>query len=345
MTRALKHIMRLVALLAGICLFTACDVHEFPDEPAPPPEPGRQLKVNLVFHQELPIHQEIEYPEGRLNTRSLLLARRYIIRIFPVTRGETSRAPIDEWVFHRSADDDADASFTIDFPEGDYQMVVWSDFVDDAIRDDMHYNTDDFEEIMIADLVNYNGSDDTRDAFRGSGDITAETTELTIDMERPMARYVFITTDVEQFLMTEESASASGKRNTESPNRAVQLSDYRVRITYPRYMAYSFNMFTDRPADSKTGVYYDSKIKRIDEKTAEIGFDYVFLNHHDTSINVMAEVYDRATGVILARIKPMDVPLSRSKLTVVRGAFLTTKNEGGAGIDPDYDGDFNIEIK
>lgn len=349
MAAALKHLLRhvplLMALLASMCVLASCDVHEFPDEPTPP-EPVRIMKINLVFDREMPIHQEIEYTEEGKRTRSAMLMRRYIIRIFPISRGEVTRAPVNEWIFVRDAESHPDASFTIDFPEGEYNMLVWSDFVDVDAHTDKHYDTSDFEEIKLAHLDNYSGSDETREAYRGVVDIKADTSAITVDMERPMPRYVFITTDVDQFIKTE--ANSPGRRSSSSADAAdagVQLSDYRVRITYPRYMAYSFNMFNDRPADSRTGVYFDSEIKRVDDKTAEIGFDYVFLNHHDTSINVSVEVYDRATGVILARIKPTDVPLSRSKLTVVRGAFLTTKNVGGAGIDPDFDGEFNIEIK
>ena len=345
MTGVLKKIKKLVAPLAALLMLASCDVHEFPNEPVPPvpAEPERNLRVCLVFNQGMPIHQEIEYTEEGLRSRSSGLSRRYIIRVFPVTRGESGRVPVSEWIFVRDTENHPDVSFPISCPTGEYQIMVWSDFVTGAPHEDLHYLTDDFEEIKLSEQKSYSGSDDTREAFRGIGSVDDTSTEVTIDMERPMARYVFITTDVDQFIKTE--SSAAGKRSADERSAGVQLSDYRVRITYPRYMANSFNMFTDRPADSRIGVYFDSQIKRIDDKTAEIGFDYVFLNHHDTSINVGAEVYDRATGVILARIKPIDVPLSRSKLTIVRGAFLTAKGAGSVGINPDFDGEFNIEIK
>lgn len=110
-------------------------------------------------------------------------------------------------------------------------------------------------------------------------------------------------------------------------------------------MARSFNMFTNRPADSWAGVSYESDLKVIDSDHAEVGFDYVFVNSHDTSVNVSVEIYDRSDGTVLARIRPVDVPLSRSRHTYVTGPFLTTTAGGAVGIDPSYDGDFNIWIQ
>lgn len=56
------------------------------------------------------------------------------------------------------------------------------------------------------------------------------------------------------------------------------------------------------------------------------------------------EVYDK-DGELLSSTNTVEVPLVRSKLTIVRGNFLTSKATGSVGINPDYNGDFNIEIK
>ena len=48
---------------------------------------------------------------------------------------------------------------------------------------------------------------------------------------------------------------------------------------------------------------------------------------------------------LLSSTDPIDVPLERSKLTIVRGPFLTTQASGGVGIDPGFDGEWNYEIK
>ncbi|MDD6622868.1 MAG: hypothetical protein PUE90_09215, partial [Bacteroidales bacterium] len=105
----------------------------------------------------------------------------------------------------------------------------------------------------------------------------------------------------------------------------------------------SFNMFTNKPADSWTGVAFTSRLIKINEQEAELGFDYVFVNGSEAKVSVCVEVYDSENN-LLANINPIEVPLVRSQLTIVRGEFLTSKATGGVGIVPDFDGEYNIVI-
>lgn len=38
------------------------------------------------------------------------------------------------------------------------------------------------------------------------------------------------------------------------------------------------------------------------------------------------------------------IPCERGKNTTVRGNFLTSDANGGIGIDPDYDGDLEVDL-
>lgn len=334
-------LMIVMALLSG-----GCDVHEFPKEEEPEP-PQRVATVTLHFDTRIPLWQELQHDGSKVNasTRAgdVQLERRYIILAYRMVKGEFSKDAVDRWTFYGPADTDPDTTFTVPLPDGKFQLMVWSDLTIIGKHADHHYDTSDFNEISLADKRNYSGSDDTRDAFRGEGRISASDTHCEISMIRPLAKFRFITTDLDKFISQETRRSGINSRDD---TRSLDMMDnYIVRFVYPRYMPRSFNMFTNRPADSWTGMFYNSDIRPIDGTTAEMGFDYVFVNTHDTSINVAIEVYDRNSGTLLARINPIDVPLRRSHLTTVSGPFLTTRAEGGAGIDPDYDGEFNIEIK
>lgn len=334
-------LMMLMALTLG-----ACDVHEFPRELEPEP-PQRVATITLHFSPEIPLWQELQHDESKVNaptrTGDVQLERRYIILAYPMVKGEFSRDAADGWTFYGPAEADPDTTFTIQIPEGEFRLLAWSDLTETGKRADRHYDTTDFNEIILADKENYSGSDDSRDAFRGESRIARDDSQCTVPMIRPLAKFRFVTTDLDKFISQE--TRRSGINSRDDTRRPDLMDNYIVRFVYPRYMPCSFNMFTNRPADSWTGMFYDSDIRSIDEATAEIGFDYVFVNTHDTSVNVAIEVYDRDSGTLLARINPIDVPLRRSHLTVVTGPFLTTRAEGGAGINPDYDGEFNIEIK
>lgn len=345
----MKHIRKIagrILALAAVILLTGCDVHEFPDgvEPPEPPQKVRKVKLHLEFRHEMPVYQTIEYDGQmrRMDTRNAgepELERRYIVRAYPASTeisGVDTRAEAGSWTFYRSMQLDADTTLEIDCPVGDYRFLVWSDLVVAGSHADYYYNTTTFDEIKLTDRNAHAGSTDSRDAHRGDVLIASSDSVALVEMVRPLAKYQFVTTDLDVFIR--KALDALEKENRTDPELPgadnIDLGRYRIRFTYPRYMPCSFNMFLNRPADSWSNVTFDSSIHRINEKEAEIGFDYIFVNTHDTSVNVYVEVYDRETGQVLGRISPIDVPLSRSRLTIVKGPFLTTKAQGGTGIDP-----------
>lgn len=343
MNRILAYIPALIAAL----LLTSCDVHEFPEDIEPEPQEP-QLSLRIEFDLALDAFKEIEY-EALYPTRAAAAAvphLRYIIQAYPdETRAENPKKPLRTWTFTRPRPEVPDTTVTLSIPEGTARLLVWAD-ITDSDGADKHYLTDTFAEIKLPDRNNHEGATEHRQAFRGDLQLASGQAEGTVRMERPMAKYRFITTDLDKFLTDlTRRRHENGIETGDAPELAAKLSQVYVRFVYPRYMACSFNMFTNRPADSWAGVSYKASIRPISDKEAEIGFDYVFVNTHDTSVNVGLEVVERATGQAVARIPALDVPLSRSKVTTVRGPFLTTKAEGGAGIDPDFDGEFNIFIQ
>ena len=55
---------------------------------------------------------------------------------------------------------------------------------------------------------------------------------------------------------------------------------------YQGFMPCSFNMFTNKPADSWTGVAFDSTMQRLSDTEVELGFDYVFVNGGESTVPV-----------------------------------------------------------
>lgn len=352
----MKHITRYILLIWTLAVLlvsvTGCDVHEMPSE-GEEPVPGNVHKVmlHLHFNRDCPIWQTITYnPEtGTMSRSGQVQLRRYIIELHSTSSRSGSRTPINRWIQTRRLDEEHDIDVEIEIPNGHtYDVKVWSDYTDESVSD-MYYVTEDFADMHLPDKNLYRGSEEGRDAFRGTVTLQPATASATIEMERPLAKYRFVTTDLQKFAESEYSRTY-GVNTLSEPERsnalkALDLSAYGVRVIYPRYLPYSYNLFTDRPADSWSNVVFTTTIKRIDDTSAEIGFDYVFVNHHDTSTNVGIEVYDRRTNEVLARITPIDVPLRRSHVTEVRGPFLTTKASGSIGLNPDFDGEFNIFIQ
>lgn len=335
--------------LAAALLCAACDVHEFPGEAQPDASGGvkRPLELRLDFNIDLPIHTEMEYSRAAGSTADADM--RYIIAAYHSDKADDFGRTADTVaVVTRPADGGMDISTTFRLREGYWRFLVWADYVDAGTMADKYYDTSDFSEIVLADRAIHTGCDDRRDAFRGVADVRLHDgvapQTVTVEMRRPLAKFTFVSTDLDEFIRREmaRAAAQAGDAPSQLP---IDLGEYSVRFFYTGYMNCSFNMFTDKPANAWTGVNFEGRIRRVSDTEAELGFDYVFVNGQETSVAVAVQIYGSG-GELIAASATIDVPISRSKETVVRGDFFTAQATGGVGISPGFDGpDYNIEIK
>lgn len=349
--KIMLKLLRFLPAILAVAIFTGCDIHELPDvperpTPAPNPEPEpepttRTLRITLSHEDDMTQLGEYFYDNGTLTSRSRADENsdhqvRHVVKAFPATRGETSRSEDASMTFTSDIADGLDATIDITIPSGDHTIIVWTDYVDKGSTDDKYYSTDDFSEVILNNNNAYSGSNNRRDAFYGSATVAeGDDRPVTIEMKLPMARYTFVTTDLRRFIERETAAKDA---------RSFNLDDYTVKFVYPRYVSCSFNLFVGHTADSRIGLTYTSTMRQLSDDEAELGFDYVIVNDAETSVNVGAEIYDKG-GKLVARIPAIDVPLKRSRSTVVKGDFLSAVADGPATIDPDFNGSFDIEIK
>ncbi len=294
------------------------------------------------------------------------------------------RGAIASFVYTKSDITDLNYTVPINLPPGKYRFMVWADYVLAGTENNLYYDASNFEEIILTKREDYVGSTDARDGFRGeqvaevygNAEYINNTTganisnRIVVEMKRPMAKFIFQATDVVKFLEQEaRRAAARGEANpnaypentdpdaanadksagssgddTQTAYGRINVDNYYVLFRYNGFVPCSFNMFTNRPADAWTGLKFDGRIMQMDKDNTELGFDYVFVNGHESTVSVSVEVYDR-DGTLLSRSQYVDVPLVRNKVTIVRGKFLTVKAEGGVTIDADFDGEYNYEYR
>lgn len=374
--KQIRILLPTLLMVVAATLFGSCDatIHEYP-EPEPAPEPV--LTLRFSFDNALPLYKVIETEQlTRATTATGAMDRRFIVQAFRTdnSRGNSRTAErTPDYTFTYTLPDlGQDATYDVhpDLPAGSYRFMVWEDYVAVGTNAGTFYNADNFEEIILrrSDTGEHQGNTDLRDAFRAVKDTTLLRTSdevVNIPMERPLAKYEFITTDLDEFLArimhqiaereTQAQAQAAGSNTasagephsdasgTLADTRAVSLDEYTVRFTYPLYMPCSYNMFTNRPADSWTTVTFEGNIERISDTEARLGFDYVFVNGAEAMATVGLAIYNKE-GTQVASVATITIPLLRSHLTTVRGKFLTTTNNGSIGIDPTFDGEFNIRI-
>ena len=88
------------------------------------------------------------------------------------------------------------------------QERISADFVKNGTKDDLFYITTNWKEgIKINHRYGHHGNTDWRDAFSGKQGITvvrygaiAEPTSGSIQMSRPLGKYIFVTNDLEDFV-------------------------------------------------------------------------------------------------------------------------------------------------
>ena len=338
-----------------LCLplwFTACNIHEWPvvEEVVPV-----QLSVEYnIQHLTWTGWDYMEGDEGSSSVGDTYANEikegklRYTIRTFPVSGTSRSSDGIyQEHVFIKDVTDHSGLNETLYLPAGEYNVVVWADYMKKS-TDEGYYQLDDFSEIKLND--NSIGNNDYHDAYRGVCNITlvsdvyqGNSVVSNIEMQRPLAKLELITTDLDKFLGKGKVKSISEKQinNVGNHPETVDLEDYKVVFYYVGYRPIAYSMFADRPVDSVTGAFFESTLKRLNENEASLGFDYIFVNGTESAVTVQIGIYDKK-GNQLSLTDPIKIPLKRNFHTKMYGEFLTSNTSGGVHITPDYDGDHNL---
>ena len=334
----------LLAFLIGLCtLLTNCDVHEFPEPPLPP------VALNLTLRFSFGMGDLEDFKTIYVTTRAAApeYEARYQLRIYPSDgKGGFLMDSCQAYVFSQSQLEALDYRLPLEIVPGQYRFRAWVDFVEQGSLEDAFYDTTHFNEITLREP--HVGGTDYRDAFRGTLDgevLPAEVSqeqELHIVMERPMAKYRFIATDLKEF---EELRLREADKNGDltSPPPSIDLSRYKVRISYEGFYPTVYSLATDEPIDVRTGVNFSLQPREIGDEEVDLGIDYVFIGQQESGVNVSLSIYDEA-GKLVAGVSGIEVPLRRGQLTTVRGKFLTAKSAGDVAIDPSFDGEFNVPV-
>lgn len=332
----------LLAIFVVLATLTSC-VNEWPH-----PE-DKLYAVTLKVHCNTSWLPDYEMTYTRAEGYEVL----YQFRIYPA--GNITN-PVKEFEIYKTDFERNDFTVDVSLNPGSYDVYVWSDICLASNHQSLYYISSDFADITYKEP--YMGDSNLKDAFRGSKSFTIDNTMYlhptateVIELERPLSRYIFIATDLADFIEKEETRGKMrglSSRDGGIFNRADEyesiLGNYTIRITYPLYMPSDFNNFTDKPFNSWSNVSFDGSFSILSEEQAQVGLDYVMINGEGSSVQVMLEIFDE-DGTMISRTSVINVPLLRDRTTLIYGRFLTTLEQGGVTIDPSFNGSFNIEYK
>lgn len=344
----MRHLLTQLRLLAS-CLILggtvmSC-VHEWPDTDGV----QRKATLHIIHHHEW--NDDHNITVSRSGETHGYNARYH----FMLCPADDRSLVIKEFTLYSDDINRADFSTDLNLPPGRYDLWTWADWADKVSGTSLFFDTSDFNTIWYPDP--YNGDNELRDALRGMTSFTIEDygaasdyrVEAELHLERPFARYRFIASDFSEFIDNEISrgeisrVTPAALEPSQSRVSVAGLEKYSVKTIYTGYMPSEFSNFLNRPVNSKADMSYRASITPLNNNEAQLCTDYVMVNGHESSIPVSLEIYD-AEGMLIARTNPIDVPTVRNRTTIVRGKFLTSMASGGVGINPDFDGEYNIEI-
>lgn len=226
-----------------------------------------------------------------------------------------------------------------------YQLTVWLDYTQTDSLTDTHYRTANLR--SVSHILPYEEDHQRRDAFLGNATVDLSGQEgqvvLPVDLRRPLAHYRLVATDVQKFL------------NKQQANGRPGSGQYDVRINYQYFLVTHLNAVTGEPVNSAGGFGYSRCITLNDTMDeCELGADYILAGGQGSVTTIIIELREKdKQEPVLSKVINLEIPYLRGHTTIVRGAFLTAQGGGGGGggggldigIDGDYDGEINIEVK
>lgn len=340
--KLMRYLSKLMSILACLHLWS-CDVHEFPYPIDEEEDDTAAFVLHLDYDSNIPLYKTVEYTEDARSLDKSKHDMRYIVKVYP----ETSDKDSDELYHFVFTKDDVTVlnhSVTLELKKGNYKFLVWSDYVSEGSKADYLYNTPAFGNITLKG-EEYQVNTDAKDAFRGSvvSEVSDIVTSAHVQMERPLAKLYFISKDWENFVIKFDENVEVRTASDAASSRAINLDDYKVAFRYQGNLPNAYNMHTDLSAGPLAEMSFESTLKQFGETEVEFGFDYLFAELTETSINVTVEISDK-DGNLLSSFTSMAIPYVRGKMTVVELEFKAQESNDGAAIDPDYNGDFNIKI-
>lgn len=321
----------LYILLSGIflALFAGC-IHEYPDDEGVDP-------TLLTVEADLTLN--LEWTDYQNKTKAAVraadsYARRFIVEVQREGQTVLRQTVIQEDFTEGQTQFSLSQTLTLHALE--YTVAVWTDYV---WANSEFYNAANLGSVTINEP--YTGNTDYRDChyatttldLRPYRDQWNARVRLDMDIKRPLAKYQIIATDVMDFLKTVRS-KFPGQR------------EFNIQFSYGFYFPLAFNVWEGKPANSQLGVTFTDIIALPDDGSEELllGSDYIFVNGTGSYIPLSIEITTNS-GELVGRLASLNVSYQRGCVTTIRGRFLTAiYGSGGIGIDPEYDGDINIDL-
>lgn len=194
-----------------------------------------------------------------------------------------------------------------------YHVVAWMDYVDNGSVDDKYYTIPSLSSISVPAAGNYIGDEDHKDTYvaRQEIDLKAhrdrwnETVDVTVTLQRPMAKIEFIATDIDKFLdeLAARHSEITGSVADDLLSQTPDLSTIRVQVDYAGYFPSGFNAYTNKPnedgyrmavyayGDAKVNIYGGNFVNDQDYNDHNAQLDLIYADQQAV-INIYGGTFE-----------------------------------------------------
>lgn len=204
-----------------------------------------------------------------------------------------------------------------------YELVFWADKQGTDKNTDLHYNTTDLSQVTFAEGDAYKGNDETRDAFFGKVEVTADQNKsVSVDLKRPFGQLNVRTLDLEEVKAA-----------------APALEPKKVKVSFVS-LPTGINLRTGALLDdSKAAVAYTDAAAVVDA-AGNLSFDYIFApaGTEQYLTDFTMSFLDDAGTAVASDYEFASIPVQRNYRTMVSGNLLTKKADITVNVVPGFDG-------
>lgn len=336
----------LILLALGIC---SCEkVHEFPESGKEVDPTDIETRININCKIQLTgfdIITKSSMSDVLQSDSTDYYDRRFIINIHA---NEYTDTLVESHTIIRDVTDVSDFMIDTKLHTRKYKLIVWMDYVRKGTVTDLYYNTSNgkaLNAIHQPSATRYSACSDFKDAqtFVSDIDLTPYAgqwyADITIPapLERPVAKVTVLANDLDKYA---EQIGYKGSLED-------LADDITLEFSYDGYYPTGFNAHTGRLNDSQVGYGFKSDASypyTLEGKDyTRIGCDYVFVNGESSSVTVTVRIKSKS-GQFINEVNNVVVPITRNRETVIIFKFFTKEYVPGIGIDPKFDGEFNVYV-
>lgn len=210
----------------------------------------------------------------------------------------------------------------------DYTILMLLYFID-LNNENRLYSIKSLRDVEI-DSIHFNTNTILKEIYTGLVKINTDLNHqdtLSVELHSPYAHYKIWTNDLYQYL------SDAGKDENDS---------ILLRISYPEYYLSAYDIYRQEPIRAKRGLFVDKWIKLNDSLLI---FDYLFVQGDTSKTRVRYDIMKNSnSSEVENSYRPIEISYTKNESVIFRSNYLTSFKESGIIVNPDFEGDYNINF-